>query len=139
MRIKVNLNPKRDLELVALRLNPAIDFNGIIKEVLRSYMEKNTYCFEIPKTTSYTIRPLVCYVTLDDIKDAEVIKLLSKVNMPVASFVKNIVLRSITGDIRYLYTDINLSTVISSYELERKRNVNIQKLKKKLEQRRKYE
>ena len=73
MRIKVSLNPKRDLELVALRLNPAIDFNGIIKEVLRSYMKNVTYRFEVPKTTNYTIRSFVCYVTLDDNKDSEVI------------------------------------------------------------------
>ena len=136
MRIKVSLNPKRDLELVALRLNPAIDFNGIIKEVLRSYMKNVTYRFEVPKTTNYTIRSFVCYVTLDDNKDSEVIQYLSKINMPVSSFIKNIILRAIVSDVRYLYTDTNLSNVISSCELERKRNINLQKLKKQLEKRR---
>lgn len=133
MRIKVYLNPKRDLELIAIRFNPALDFGGIAKEVLRSHVRNEKYSISLPRMVNHIKRSMTCYVVLDDKEDADVIAYLDKVVISNSAFIRNIMVRAISNDISYLYTDKNLKTAITTYELEKKRKANKENLKKRLE------
>ena len=134
MRIKVYLNPGRDLELIAIRYNPALDFCGIAREVLRSHVRNGNYKFPLLKTKNYVKKSMTCYISLDDEEDADVISYLGKTVLSNSALVRNIMLRSIENDTRFIYVDENLKTSILSYEYERKQKAKRQILKKRLEQ-----
>ena len=81
MRIKIYLNTKRDLELIALRFNPALDFGGIAREILRSHVRSEKYVIPQSNMGKYMKRSLTCYITLDDAEDADEIEK-AQGNMP---------------------------------------------------------
>ena len=133
MKIKVYLNPGRDLELIAVRFNPALDFGGIAEEVLRGHVRKRPYQFSVPRTERYVKRSLVCYVTLDEKEDKDVIEYMDSIIIAKSTFIRNIMLRSIENDINYLYSSDKLRKAIRAFEFDKKQKAERRKLKKRLE------
>lgn len=135
MRIKIYLNTKRDLELIALRFNPALDFSGIAREILRSHVRNEKYIIPQSSTEKYMKRSLTCYITLDDAEDADVIEYLNHIIISKSAFIRNIMLRSIGDSVNHIYIDDSLKAVMLSYDVEKKQKAARKKLKKKMEMR----
>lgn len=133
MRIKVYLKPSRDIELIAVRYNPALDFSGIAREVLKNHVRGKTYKFSIPENSHYAKKPLLCYVTLDDKDDADVIKYLDGIIISRSALVRNLMLQAISNDLRHVYTDGVLKAAVVAQELERQRQNDLRQLKRRLE------
>jgi hypothetical protein len=133
MRIKVYLNPGRDLELIAIRFNPALDFGGIAKEVLKSYVRKGSYRFTVPRTDTFITRSMVCYVPLDEKEDADIIEYLARVSVSHSALIRNIMVHSIDMETD-IYTDNSLKNAILSYRYDKKQKLNKSTLKRKLKE-----
>jgi hypothetical protein len=138
MRIKVYLNPSRDLELIAIRFNPELDFCGIAKEILKSYVRNNgSYRFVLKKTQELMKRSMVCYIPLDEKDDADIIEYLNRIPVSPSAFIRNIMVRSVDMVDMDIYTDKNLKNAIQSYKYEQKQRTNKNVLKKKLKEQQK--
>lgn len=135
MRIKIYLNTKRDLELIALRFNPALDFGGIAREILRSHVRSEKYVIPQNNMGKYMKRSLTCYITLDDAEDADVIEYLNHIIISKSAFIRNIMLRSIGDDIDKIYIDDSLKAMMISYDVEKKQKAAKKKLRMKMETR----
>ena len=133
MRIKIYLKPSRDIELVAARCNPALDFGGIAKEVLRNHVRGGKYKFPIPESQNYIKRPLVCNISLDEKEDADIIRYLDNIIISKSALIRNLMLRAVENDISYIYTDSMLNAAVIAQELEQQRQADLKRLKKTLE------
>lgn len=134
MRVKVYLNPNRDLELVAIMYNPTLNFSNIAKEAVRSHVRGNHFSFQYIKGVEYCPRSLVSYISFDDDKDADVVKYFEQLVVPRAAFIRNIMVRAIGGNIGSVYTDERLRTVIGAWKFEKEQSKLRAKLKKKAKQ-----
>lgn len=108
MRFAIKLRYAREPELVAIRLNPLYSFQGLAKQALRAYIEHRDFKIKMPEQGLYEEKSLICYLALDDQKDKDIIKFLNSLKAPKAAFVRNLMLRQITGDISYAYQDEKL-------------------------------
>jgi hypothetical protein len=138
MRIKVYLNPSRDLELIAIRFSPELDFCGIAKEALKSHVRNNgKYRFMMKKTDKLMNRSMVCYISLDENEDADIIEYLTKISVSPSAFIRNIMVHSVDFADMDVYTDKNLNNTILSYRYDKKQKMNKNALKKKLKEQQK--
>lgn len=108
MLVRIQLRYAREPELVAIRFNPAYKFQGLAKQALRAFIEQRPFEIVIPDKTMYEKRSLKCDLSLDDVKDADIIAFLQSLKAPKSTFIRNLMLRYITGDISYAYTDEEL-------------------------------
>lgn len=108
MLLHIKLRYAREPELVAIRFNPAYSFQGLVKQALRAFI--NNYHFEIvmPGKAIYEKKSLKCDLRLDEKNDADIIAFLSKLKAPKSTFVRNLMIRYITGDTSYAYQDEEL-------------------------------
>ncbi|MCI8563811.1 MAG: hypothetical protein HFH69_09860 [Lachnospiraceae bacterium] len=134
MRVKIYLNPNRDLELVAIMYNPTLNFSNIAKEAVRSHVRGNSFSFQYIKSAEYCPRSLVSYISFDDEKDADIVEYFEHLVVPRAAFIRNIMVRSIGGNIGSVYTDERLRTVIGAWKFEKEQGRLRSKLKKKARQ-----
>ena len=134
MRVKIYLNPNRDLELVAIMYNPTLNFSNIAKEAVRSHVRGNSFSFQYIKSAEYCPRSLVSYISFDDEKDADIVEYFEHLVVTRAAFIRNIMVRSIGGNIGSVYTDERLRTVIGAWKFEKEQGRLRSKLKKKARQ-----
>lgn len=113
MKIRLQLRYPREPELVALRYNPCLDFIGITKQALLSYVNKTEFHFTIPEGYTYVKKSLVLYINLDekDYKDRQIIDMLHENKAPNTTFVRNLLIRSISNDISEIYKDEKLKAL----------------------------
>lgn len=122
MKVKIYLNINRDPELVAIRFNPTLNFGNLAKEVLRSHVRKQNFKFLMPKCSEYKMTSLVVVITLDEIKDADVITYLNQILVPKSAFIRNIMLRALEGDIRYIYCDKKYKNAVDGYLMKKQKH-----------------
>lgn len=130
MRIKVTLHIGRNPELIAIRFNPAFDFSGLAKEILRCHVRGQEFHLSLQRQVNYIPKSLLCYVNLDEKKDADIIDYLDKLIIPKSAFIKNIMTHAVDKDYQFVYQDEELKRVMLSHQM----NKRTQKKKKELEQ-----
>ena len=130
MRIKVTLHIGRNPELIAIRFNPAFDFSGLAKEILRCHVRGQEFHLSLQRQVNYIPKSLLCYVYLDEKKDADIIDYLDKLIIPKSAFIKNIMTHAVDKDYQFVYQDEELKRVMLSHQM----NKRTQKKKKELEQ-----
>lgn len=131
MRVKVRLNPNRDLELVAIMCNPTLNFTKIATEAVRAHVRKKEFYFQYVEGIDYRPRSLVCYVNFDDEADADIVDYINQLTIPRSVFIRNIMLRSLKGTINDIYTDHDLKNQIDIWKLKRDMEKYRSRLKKK--------
>ena len=108
MVINIGLRYAREPELVAIRFNSAYKFQGLAKQALRAYMDNTSFEIILPAKTIYEKRSLVCVLKLDEKKDEDIIRFLKSLKAPKSTFVRNLMLRYVTGNISCVYQDEKL-------------------------------
>ena len=108
MRIKICIKYTQYPELAALRFNPGISIQGLTKQVLSAYINKREFPIYIQKDVEYVKKPLIFYLVLDNETDKEIIQYLNSQCVPAPAFIRNLLLRSIKGDLDYVYRDFKL-------------------------------
>lgn len=108
MIVHIQLRYAREPELVAIRFNPAYKFQGLAKQALKAFVEDRPFEIVMSVKTMYEKRPLKCDICLDDVKDADIISFLNSLKTPKSTFIRNLMLRYITGDTSYVYMDEEL-------------------------------
>ena len=108
MRISMRLAYDREPEIVALRFNPMIDFNGLVKTALRAYINNEKFHIELPSNPTYIHKSLRIAIYLNDDKDANIVDMLKQNAAPNTAFIRNLLIRSIEGDLSKIYNDVNL-------------------------------
>ena len=113
MKIRLQLRYAREPELVALRYNPCLDFSGIAKQALWAYLNKTEFHITIPEDSSYVKKPLVLYINLDEknFNEKRIITMLHENKAPNTTFVRNILIRSISNDLSAIYKDEKLKAM----------------------------
>lgn len=130
MILKIYLQPARDIELIALLFNPAINFSGVAKQALHAFVRGEKYSFEIPKTENYVSRSLVCYVNLSENDDAEIINYMEEVVISKSAFVRNVISHALCGDFQSIYKDEFLKDMIdqlSKQQNKRRKQIELEK------------
>lgn len=136
-RIKVNLHIGRDPELIAIRYNPAFDFSGLAREVLRSHVRGEKFHFLLPPHTNYTPKSLLCYIYLDEKEDADILNYLEQLIIPKTAFIRNIMIQAIDGDVGFIYCDKNLKNAMLTYQMNNRTRKKKHELEQKLKNLRK--
>lgn len=108
MRIKICIKYTQYPELAALRFNPGISIQGLTKQVLLAHVNKREFPIYMQKDVEYVKKPLIFYLVLDDETDKEIIQYLNSQCVPAPAFIRNLLLRSIKGDLDYVYRDSKL-------------------------------
>ena len=108
MKVKIFLRYAREPELVALRFNPGIHMPGLTKQVLQAQMEGQDFQIHMQKDVNYVQKPLAFYLTLDNEADREIIQLLNSQCAPATAFIRNVLIRSIKGNVDFIYKDLEL-------------------------------
>ena len=111
MLVHIELRYAREPELVAIRFNPAYKFQGLAKQALRAYINNFSYEIAMPGKTTYEKQSLKCDLRLDEKKDADIICFLKELKAPKSTFIRNLMIRSITGDTSYAYKDEELKKI----------------------------
>lgn len=132
MRIKVTLHIGRNPELVAIRFNPAYDFSGLAREILRCHVRGQEFHLSLQRQVNYMQRSLLCYVSLDEKEDADIIDYLNKLIIPKSAFVRNIMTHAIDKDYQFVYQDKELKNIMLAHQMEIRTRKKKQELEKKL-------
>jgi len=132
MRVKVTLHIGRNPELVAIRYNPAFDFSGLAREVLRSHVRGQEFHFSLQKQVNYVPKSLICYIYLDEKGDSDVINYLDELIIPKSAFIRNIMTHAIDGDFQFIYRDKELKNAMLTYQMDKRTKRKKQELEQKL-------
>lgn len=108
MVVNIELRYAREPELVAIRFNPAYKFQGLAKQALRAFMDNSPFEIVMPTKATYEKQSLVCALKLDERKDEDIILFLKSLKAPKSTFVRNLMIRYITGDTSHVYQDEKL-------------------------------
>ena len=108
MVVNIELRYAREPELVAIRFNSAYKFQGLAKQALRACIDNTPFEIVMPEKTTYEKHSLVCVLKLDEKKDADIICFLKSLKAPKSTFVRNTMIRYITGNTAYIYQDEKL-------------------------------
>lgn len=120
MRVKIYLHPNRDIELIAIRYNPTLNFGKLAKEAVKAHVRGGEFSFAIPLKGEWIPKPLTCHMTLDEKADADIIEYMSNLVIPKSAFVRNIMLRAVEGKTD-VYTNTVLHRKLKIYLLHKKR------------------
>lgn len=120
MRIKIYLHPNRDIELIAIRFNPALNFGKLAKEAVKAYVRNREFSFAIPSKGEFIPQPLTCSMSLDEDTDADIIEYMESLVISKSAFVRNIMLKAVEGKTN-AYTDAALKRKIIAYQLHKKK------------------
>ena len=115
MRVKVYLNQNRDLELIAIMYDPALNFGNIAKKAVAAHVRGKKFEFDYQPDGEYSPKSLVCYISFDDEEDADIIEYMNRLNVPMSAFIRNVMLRSLGGKIDSVYTDVNLKKIVTAW------------------------
>lgn len=108
MRIKVCLRYAREPELVALRFNPGIYMPGLAKQALQAQITGHEFKIKMQKDVNYVQRSLAFYLVLNEELDREIIQYLHHQCAPATAFIRNTLIRCISGNTDFIYSDIEL-------------------------------
>lgn len=120
VRIKIYLHPSRDIELIAIRFNPTLNFGKLAKEAVKAFVRNGEFSFTIPSKGEFIPQPLTCFMSLDENADADIIEYMDSLVISKSAFVRNIMLRAIEGKVN-VYTDAVLQRKIKVYQLHKRR------------------
>lgn len=128
MKVKLILRYAREPELVALKCDPSVYFPGLVKTALRSYVTGQEFTIKLSKNVNYEIKPMSCNLVLDDIEDKDIINLLKSIKTPNTTFIRNVMMRAITGNVDFVYTNQRLKQIstkeyIKTTKKEKKKNI----------------
>lgn len=108
IKIKICLRYAREPELVALRFNPGIYMPGLAKQALRAQIEGHDFQIHMQKDVNYVQKPMAFYLTLDEESDKDIIHCLNSQHAPSPAFIRNVLIRSIKGNVDFIYRDLSL-------------------------------
>lgn len=111
MKYRLDLHYVRDPELVAIRFDKTYNLNGLISQCLRAFINNEEFEIYLHPNARFQKQPLTLYYQLDDEKDADIIKFLNSILIPKTTFVRNLMLRYIKGDISWVYKNEELKAL----------------------------
>lgn len=114
MVINIELRYAREPELVAIKLSPSYNFHGLARQALRAFITNTPFEIHMPGKGMYENGSLKCALRLDEKRDAEIIEFLKKLKAPKTTFIRNLMLKYITGDTSYAYLDEELKKMAIS-------------------------
>lgn len=126
MVVNIELRYAREPELVAIRFNPAYKFQGLAKQALRAFIDNRPFEIVMPAKTAYEKQSLVCVLKLDEKKDEDIILFLKSLKAPKSTFVRNLMIRYITGDTSHVYQDERLKEMAITDKCKQFRTTIIQ-------------
>ena len=80
----------------------------------------------MPAKTAYEKQSLVCVLKLDEKKDEDIILFLKSLKAPKSTFVRNLMIRYITGDTSHVYQDERLKEMAITDKCKQFRTTIIQ-------------
>lgn len=127
MIVKINLRFIREPELVALKCDPTVCFSGLVKEALRSYVRNRDFKITLSNKANYEKKPLCCNLKFDEEKDKDIIDKLNSINVPQTTFIRNIMMRYIKGDVDFVYTDKRLKEITQTGKSVKRASIRTEK------------
>lgn len=116
MKYRLELHYVRDPELVAIRFDKTYNLNGLISQCLRAFINNEDFEIYLHPNARFQKQPLTLFYQLDDEKDADIIKFLNSILTPKTTFVRNLILRYIKGDISWVYQNEELKALSKTEE-----------------------
>lgn len=108
MKIRICLRYAREPELVALRFNPGIYMPGLAKQALQAQFAGQEFKIRMQRDVNYVQRSLSFYLVLNEETDKEIIQCLHNQCAPAAAFIRNTLIRCVTGNTNFIYSDPEL-------------------------------